>query len=185
MSNLSKLQLWMQENNIDIFIVNRTDEFLGEYIAPYAERLKWVSNFSGSSGKAIILKNSAIIFVDGRYTFQAKDEVNNKIFKIEHLIHFWKRFKKVLTNNFIIGLDPSLHSKDDINKIKILLTDFKSQINYLEKNPIDILWKNQPLRPKSKSFIQEISNKIVNSIKGINRVVYDVTSKPPSTIELE
>ncbi len=36
-----------------------------------------------------------------------------------------------------------------------------------------------------KSFIQEISNKIVNSIRGINRVVYDITSKPPSTIELE
>ena len=81
MSNLSKLQLWMQENNIDIFIVNRTDEFLGEYIAPYAERLKWVSNFSGSSGKAIILKNSAIIFVDGRYTLQAYKE-SGKIFQI-------------------------------------------------------------------------------------------------------
>ena len=156
MSNLSKLQLWMHENNIDIFIVNRTDEFLGEYIAPYAERLKWVSNFSGSSGKALILKNSAIIFVDGRYTFQAKDEVNNKIFQIKHLANFWEWFKKVLSNNFTIGLDPSLHSKDDINKINKLLKDFKSKIKYLEINPIDILWKNQPLQPKSKSFIQEI-----------------------------
>ena len=125
MNNLSTLQLWMKEKNVDIFIVNRTDEFLSEYIAPYAERLNWVSNFSGSSGKAIILKNSAIIFVDGRYTFQAKDEVNNKIFQIKHLVDFWKRFKKVLSNNFIIGLDPSLHSKDDINKINKLLKNFK------------------------------------------------------------
>ena len=82
MNHLQQIQKWMKINNIDLFIINRTDEFLNEYIAPYAERLKWVSNFSGSSGKAIILKNSAIIFVDGRYTFQAKDEVNNKIFKI-------------------------------------------------------------------------------------------------------
>ena len=174
MSNLSKLQLWMQENNIDIFIVNRTDEFLGEYIAPYAERLKWVSNFSGSSGKAIILKNSAIIFVDGRYTFQAKDEVNNKIFQIKHLVDFWKWFKKVLSNNFIIGLDPSLHSKDDINKINKLLKDFKSQINYLEINPIDLLWKNQPLQPKSKSFIQEIrysGKSIEKKIKQIQTIL--------------
>ena len=164
----------MQENNIDIFIVNRTDEFLGEYIAPYAERLEWVSNFSGSSGKAIILKNSAIIFVDGRYTFQVKDEVNNKIFQIKHLVNFWEWFKEVLSNNFIIGLDPSLHSKDDINKINKLLKDFKSQINYLEINPIDILWKNQPLQPKSKSFIQEIrysGKSIEKKIKQIQTIL--------------
>ena len=63
MSNLSKLQLWMQENNIDIFIVNRTDEFLGEFIAPYAERLKWISNFSGSAGRTVIKQASATIFI--------------------------------------------------------------------------------------------------------------------------
>ena len=82
MSNLSKLQLWMQENNIDIFIVNRTDEFLGEYIAPYAERLNWISNFSGSAGKAVIMQTTATIFVDGRYTIQANEEVDLNNFSI-------------------------------------------------------------------------------------------------------
>ena len=54
MNSVSKIQEWMKENNKDIFLINRTDEFLSEYIAPYAERLKWISNFSGSAGRAII-----------------------------------------------------------------------------------------------------------------------------------
>ena len=50
----------MQENNKDIFLINRTDEFLSEYIAAYAERLKWISNFSGSAGRAIIEQDKSI-----------------------------------------------------------------------------------------------------------------------------
>ena len=146
----------MKRNNIDIFIINRTDEFLGEYIASYAERLKWVTNFSGSAGKAIILKNSAAIFIDGRYTFQAAEEVDNKIFQIQHFKNFWDWLKKNTSGNFIIGLDPFLHSKNDIEKIKKIAKDYKSKINFLEKNPIDILWEDQPLPPQSKAFIHDI-----------------------------
>ena len=109
MSNLSKLQLWMQENNIDIFIVNRTDEFLGEYIAPYAERLKWISNFSGSAGKVVIGQTAATIFVDGRYTIQANEEVDSNNFSIEHLNDFSDWLKHNLHNKYRIALDPQLH----------------------------------------------------------------------------
>ena len=76
MSNLAQLQQWLIKNNIDAFILIRTDEFLREFIAPYAERLNWISNFSGSAGKAIIMQTTAKIFVDGRYTVQAQEEVN-------------------------------------------------------------------------------------------------------------
>ena len=53
-------------------------------------------------------------------------------------------------------MDPNLHSKDDIDKIKKIANDFESKINFFVKNPIDILWKNQPLSPQSKTFIQDI-----------------------------
>ena len=55
LSALINLQLKLKYNNIDLFIINRSDEFLNEYISPYAERLKFITNFSGSAGKAIIL----------------------------------------------------------------------------------------------------------------------------------
>ena len=54
MSNLSILQSKLKKNKIDILIVNRSDEFLNEYISPYAERLKFITNFTGSAGKVLI-----------------------------------------------------------------------------------------------------------------------------------
>ena len=53
----------MQDSNNDVLLVNRTDEFLNEYIAEYAERLRWLSNFSGSAGKSIVEKNIAYILL--------------------------------------------------------------------------------------------------------------------------
>ena len=59
-TNLSKLQEYLIDNNIDLFLINRTDEFLNEYIAPYAERLNFITNFSGSAGRAIIGQTKAV-----------------------------------------------------------------------------------------------------------------------------
>ena len=74
-SILKKLQLELKNKDIDIFIINRSDEFLSEYISPNAERLQFITNFSGSAGKAIILQNKAFLYVDGRYTFQASEQI--------------------------------------------------------------------------------------------------------------
>ena len=85
MTPIKKIRNWMKENKVNIFLINRTDEFMSEYIADYAERLKWVSNFSGSAGRAIIEEKKAYIFVDGRYTNQVKQEVDINLFEIKHL----------------------------------------------------------------------------------------------------
>ena len=89
MISLLKIQKWMEENNKDVLLINRTDEFLSEYIAPYAERLQWLTKFSGSAGRAIIEKNQAYIYVDGRYTNQVKQEVDKNFFEIKHLKEYW------------------------------------------------------------------------------------------------
>ena len=85
MNHLQQLQNWMRVHNIDLLLINHNDEFLNEYIAPYAERLQWVSNFTGSAGQAVILQDQANIFVDGRYTFQAYQQVDRQYFDINHL----------------------------------------------------------------------------------------------------
>jgi len=114
-SNLLNLQLKMKDNKIDILIINRSDEFLNEYISPYAERLQFVTNFSGSAGKAIILQNEAYLYVDGRYTFQAKEQINENEIKSKHLNLFWEDLKNLIINkNFKIAVDPKLHSIKEI-----------------------------------------------------------------------
>ena len=81
-ARVAALRRELANRKIDGFLVPRTDEYQGEYIAPYAERFYWLTGFSGSAGLAIILKNKAALFVDGRYTLQVRDQVDTDLFDI-------------------------------------------------------------------------------------------------------
>ncbi len=152
MRNIKKIQNWIKKNNIDFFILNRSDEFLNEYLAPYAERLNWVSNFTGSAGRLIILQNEAIIFTDGRYTTQVKKQVDEKYFINKHINKYWNWLENHIKKNTITAVDTNLHSIFEINKLKNLIKSKKSTLEFLSKNPIDLFWKNQPGYPKTNAF---------------------------------
>ncbi len=145
LSSLINLQTKLKENSIDILVINRSDEFLNEYIAPYAERLKFITNFSGSAGKAIILQNEAYLYVDGRYTFQAKEQINEEELHTKHLNSFWEDLKEyICKNNSTIAIDPKLHSIKEIQKIQKYLINSSSTIKFLHTNIIDTMWINKP-----------------------------------------
>ena len=84
-SRLSALRRWLQENNLDGMIVPRADAWQSEYCAPYDEKLAWLTGFDGSAGVALVLKNKALLFVDGRYQVQARVQVNTDEVEIHHL----------------------------------------------------------------------------------------------------
>ena len=152
MTNIKKFQKYLKKNNIDYYIINRTDEFLNEYISAYAERLKWITGFTGSAGRAIISQSSAILFVDGRYTFQVKQEINKKDISLKHINNYWAHLKQIANFNVKIAVDYKLHSIKEINHLKNIINKSKSNIVFLKTNPIDKLWKNQPKHPNSKIF---------------------------------
>ena len=83
---VARLREWLAAQGLDGFIVPRADEHQGEYVPARSERLKWLTGFSGSAGVAIVLKDRAVIFVDGRYTLQVSDQTDPEIFTIESLI---------------------------------------------------------------------------------------------------
>ena len=72
MNKIKKLKKYFKINRIDGYIVPKNDEYFNEYVKDSDDRLKFISNFSGSAGFAIILKNKNYLFVDGRYTVQAR-----------------------------------------------------------------------------------------------------------------
>src|SRR5205807_1748772 len=78
---------------IDGFIVPRADEYQGEYVPPAGQRLAWLTGFTGSAGLAIVLRDRAALFVDGRYTLQAAAQVETALFEIRHLVDepAWRR----------------------------------------------------------------------------------------------
>ena len=83
---LAALRAYMADQEIDAIVIPHDDEHLGEYIPPEAERLRWISGFTGSAGVAVILSAKAALFVDGRYTVQARQQTSEKLFEILHLV---------------------------------------------------------------------------------------------------
>ena len=163
---VKKIQNIMKENAKDIFLINRTDEFLNEDIAPYAERLNWISNFSGSAGRAIIETTKAYLFVDGRYTLQAINQVDPATFEIKHLRDYWSHLKRYAEENKSICLDPKLHSVSEVEKMQTLFSD--SSLDFIA-NPIDLCWDYKPSYPHSTAFLHDIKYAGKNStikIKG-------------------
>ena len=83
---LERLRARLALAGVDGFIVPHADEHQSEYLPASAERLAWLTGFTGSAGAAIVLRDKAAIFVDGRYTIQARSEVDADLFSHEHLI---------------------------------------------------------------------------------------------------
>ena len=102
-------------NNLDGYLIPKNDAYFSEFSNP--DRLKIISNFSGSAGYAIILKKENFLFIDGRYTIQAQLQ-SGKYFKIIEnqkysLVNIFKKYKKKLT----IGFDPQLFTSDHLKKL--------------------------------------------------------------------
>src|SRR5438128_11003259 len=83
---LALLRAELARRGIDGFIVPRSDEHQGEYVPRRAERLAWLTSFTGSAGAAIALKDRAAIFVDGRYTLQVRQQTDTKLFDPRDLV---------------------------------------------------------------------------------------------------
>src|ERR1700685_3036554 len=115
---ISALRVLLRARGLDGFIVPRADRFQNEYVPPCAERLAWLTGFTGSAGVAIVLADRAVIFVDGRYQVQVQDEVDGAIFSIEHLIErpptVW--IEANVAPGTRRGYSPVLHSVDGADR---------------------------------------------------------------------
>jgi Creatinase/Prolidase N-terminal domain. len=133
---IKSLRSKFNKYEIDGYVIPKNDEFFSEYSKN--NRLEIISNFSGSAGYAIVLKNKNFLFVDGRYTVQAQIESSNN-FKV---VEYNKILNCNLFKNLTIGVDPKIFTTNQIksfflknNKVKIInknLIDeiFKKKFNY-------------------------------------------------------
>src|SRR5437763_1647614 len=83
---LAALRAELAKRGLDGFLVPRADEHQGEYVPKRAERLAWLTAFTGSAGAAVVLKERAAIFVDGRYTLQVREQTDTKLFEPRDLV---------------------------------------------------------------------------------------------------
>ena len=90
--------------------------------------MNWLTNFSGSAGWAIISQESAKLFVDGRYTVQAKEQINKNEISLDHIYNFWAVLKVLFKTKGVLAVDTRLHSIQEIKKIQNILKKSKSEI---------------------------------------------------------
>ena len=139
----------LQEQGLTGFIVPRADEYGGENLAPYAERLAWLTGFTGSAGTAVILKTKAAIFIDGRYTLQVVDQVDTGLLSPVQVpmssVSDW--IAENATEGDVIGFDPWLHTPQTIKRLKKACAKAGAKLVACETNPLDAIWTDQPDRP--------------------------------------
>lgn len=149
--HLPLLRAEMKKLGVDGFIVPHDDEYQNEYIPAYAERLMWISGFSGSAGAAIILADRAVVFVDGRYTLQVRQQTDEAHFEFEDLTEnppdLW--LADHADKGARIGYDPMLHTKTGVERLEKAAKKAGFVLVALAVNPIDAAWKDQPARPLS------------------------------------
>jgi Xaa-Pro aminopeptidase len=130
------------------FLVPHGDEHQSEYPPPSSERLAWLTGFTGSAGFAIVLKDIAAIFVDGRYTLQAAAQVD-PVFAREHLIENppakWLAAHAHAGDR--IGYDPWLLTLADVRRFTEAAKSAGAELVPIEANPIDALWLDRPAPP--------------------------------------
>ena len=138
MEKIKKLKKILKTERIDGYIIPKNDEFFCEYIPDYNDRLNFISGFTGSYGFALILKNKNYLFVDGRYTLQAKYQCG-KFFKI---VTFPQKMPRDILRNkkLLIAFDPRLFTKKILN---IFFGKNNCKFLPLNKNLIDKMWKRR------------------------------------------
>src|SRR5437660_2397278 len=131
------------------FIVPRADRQQNEYIPACEKRLAWLTGFSGSAGIAIVLMERAVLFVDGRYTLQAREQVDTSLFTIEHLVETppdrW--IEENLTAGDRIGYDTWLHTVEGTERLGKACAAAGAMLVAVEPDLIDAIWADRPAPP--------------------------------------
>jgi Xaa-Pro aminopeptidase len=146
-SALSALRQELARQSLDGFIVPRADEHLGEYVPPSAERLAWLTGFTGSAGLAVVLPSTAAVFTDGRYVLQLAEQIDPGLWQRLHITEepppAWLAQHAPKPSR--IGYDPLLISEEGLTRY----TEAGLQMVAVDRNPIDVVWTDRPLRQLS------------------------------------
>lgn len=148
---IAAMRAQMKAQNLDAFIVPHADEHQNEYLPENAERVAWISGFTGSAGFVIVLESEAWVYTDGRYTLQVKEQTDPAIFQTASSMKAEGPFaiKDWAKKNMRIGLDPWLHTADQMSGLEKAVEKAHAELVLVDENPLDAIWNNRPEAPSS------------------------------------
>ena len=146
---IAALRAELKKRGLDGFVLPRADRHQNEYVPGSEERLAWLTGFTGSAGAAILLAERAVLFTDGRYTLQAREQTDPAIFSIAHLVETppatW--IEQNLPAGARLGYDPWLHTADGAEKLSKACARAGGTLVPVDGNPVDAIWIDRPAPP--------------------------------------
>ena len=132
----------MADQGLDGFVIPHEDEHQNEYLPAANDRLAWATGFTGSAGAAVLLKDKAALFVDGRYTLQARDQVDGALFEIRDLVEGGvpAYLQSEAKAGWTIGYDPKLHSPEALDRLRSATAKAGAALKPVSDNPLDTAW---------------------------------------------
>jgi Xaa-Pro aminopeptidase len=153
-SRIDGLRKLLEQLGLEAFIVPRADEHQGEYVPASAERLSWLTGFTGSAGNAVIGRQRAALFVDGRYRVQARAQVDNRLIEIVELPgHPTAWIGEALPTGAVVGFDPWLMTAAQVERTATALADKKIRMKPVARNPVDRLWGRERPEPPAGAVV--------------------------------
>ncbi|MGO4572440.1 aminopeptidase P family protein [Microvirga sp. 2TAF3] len=148
---IAKLRTELSRRGFEGFIVPRADEHQGEYVPKSAERLAWLTGFTGSAGTAIILHDKAALVVDGRYTVQAAEQVDTSVITpvqmAETSAEDW--IAANLRSGATLAYDPWLHTSDGLKRLEQAAARAGGKFAPVDMNLVDVIWIDRPAPPQA------------------------------------
>ena len=176
---LSALRDDLARRGLDGFVVPHSDEYQGEYLPKRAERLAWLPAFTGSAGAAVVLKDKAAVFVDGRYTLQVRQQTDTKLFEPRDLVAEGPAgyIEKQVPKGAKLGYDAWLHTQGEVERLKASAAKAGVTLVPTDGNPIDAVWADQPDAPtaKAKPHAMNLAGEAAESKR--TRIAEDVKAK--------
>ena len=153
---IAALRAALREAGLDGFVVPRADEHQSEYVPENAERLAWLTGFTGSAGTAVILTDAAALVVDGRYTLQAPAQVETGTVTVVPLAkstaEAW--VAEHLGRDKVLGYDPWLHTPDGVGRLERAAARAGGSLRAVAENPVDSCWAGRPKAPAGRVVAQ-------------------------------
>ena len=178
-ARLQAVRALMAQRGYHALLVPRADEFLGEYIPARNERLHWLTGFTGSAGMAVVLAESAAMFVDGRYTVQVRREVTAELFSYHHLIDEpaldWLCAQ--LPAGTTVACDPRLHHYQWFEQAAQQLTDAGITLETDADNLIDACWTDRPAAELNRALLHDTAFSGESAQSKRQRIAQDVARR--------
>ncbi|BGP19534.1 hypothetical protein JCM10213v2_007629 [Rhodosporidiobolus nylandii] len=162
-ARLAALRQQLDKHDLAAYIVGSGDAHDNEYTAAADDRRAWISGFNGSAGTAIVMKEKALLWTDGRYHQQAAQQLSPQWTLMAHgapSVPSWTEWlsspahsSSLLPRGSKVGLDPQLLAISDYTSLAPSLASSGVELVPVRENLVDAVWEDQPKRPREEVFV--------------------------------